>query len=255
MENVLDLELRSHMIMNQSFAHNDFKDLYHSYKGNAFGLANTLFQTWMLKPKMQSKISNFIFVGQLTAPGPGVPPSLISGRMGAEIIDYNLRFGNRDLILSSLFLTWIVAVVTYIYFFSQKTDLEKCYEICRQLHMSHGLSYYVSTLLLPASQRKHVFALYGLTRTADEIVDDMTRSEEEMTKELDYFRNDFFTSLKSGKPAKHPVNRAAVATALELNLNASQFHRFFNAMATDIKQPLSFTSMDELLTYMDGSAT
>merc|ERR1719462_388822 len=81
------MELHSHLVLNVSFAHNDFKNMYHAYKGNAFGLANTLFQTWMLKPKMQSLIPNLVFVGQLTAPGPGVPPSLISGRMGAEMID------------------------------------------------------------------------------------------------------------------------------------------------------------------------
>jgi len=255
MESVLDIELHSHLVLNVSFAHNDFKDTYHGYKGNAFGLANTLFQTWMLKPKMQSLINNLIFVGQLTAPGPGVPPSLISGRMGATMIHENLS--NPSNIIFTSILLGPFTILIYLFFkraYTHRSDIERCYEVCRQLHMSHGLSYYVSTLLLPEHQRKYVFALYGLTRTADEIVDDMTRTEEEMTKELNAFRSDFFHSLKTGEPAKHPVNRAAVDTAQQLNLHPDLFRRFFASMEMDIKNPLYFKTMDELLTYMDGSA-
>jgi phytoene desaturase len=58
---------------------------YHSYKGNAYGLANTLRQTALLKPKIKNKkITNLFYAGQLTVPGPGVPPSLISGKIAAE---------------------------------------------------------------------------------------------------------------------------------------------------------------------------
>jgi phytoene desaturase len=57
---------------------------YHSYKGNAYGLANTLRQTAFWKPKMRSKLPGLHFAGQLTTPGPGVPPSLISGQVAAQ---------------------------------------------------------------------------------------------------------------------------------------------------------------------------
>jgi phytoene desaturase len=60
---------------------------YHAFKGNAYGLANTLLQTAFLKPKLKSKkVKNLYYTGQLTTPGPGVPPSLISGQVVAKEI-------------------------------------------------------------------------------------------------------------------------------------------------------------------------
>ena len=66
------------------FAVEDFKQTYNAFKGNAYGLANTLDQTAILKPSLKSKrISNLFFTGQLTTPGPGLPPSIISGQVAA----------------------------------------------------------------------------------------------------------------------------------------------------------------------------
>ena len=80
----LGLEIKEHIIYERSFAINDFKEEYNSYKGNAYGLANTLRQTAILKPKMRSKkVGNLFYTGQLTTPGPGVPPSIISGEVVA----------------------------------------------------------------------------------------------------------------------------------------------------------------------------
>jgi phytoene desaturase len=74
----------------RSFAVSDFKSEYHSFKGNAYGLANTLLQTAILKPSCKSKkVKNLYYTGQLTVPGPGVPPSLISGEVVAELIEKN----------------------------------------------------------------------------------------------------------------------------------------------------------------------
>jgi phytoene desaturase len=72
------------IVFKKSFAVADFKSEYNSFKGNAYGLANTLLQTAILKPRMKSKkVSNLFYAGQLTVPGPGVPPSLISGEVAA----------------------------------------------------------------------------------------------------------------------------------------------------------------------------
>ncbi|MDX2362631.1 MAG: phytoene desaturase family protein [Crocinitomicaceae bacterium] len=76
--------LKNHIIYKKSFCVNDFKSAYNSYKGNAYGLANTLRQTANLKPKMKSKLKNVYFCGQLTVPGPGIPPALISGKIAAK---------------------------------------------------------------------------------------------------------------------------------------------------------------------------
>ena len=71
---------------------NDFINEYNSYKGNAYGLANTLTQTAFLRPNIKSKkVTNLFFTGQLTVPGPGVPPALISGKIAANLIMKQFR--------------------------------------------------------------------------------------------------------------------------------------------------------------------
>ena len=80
-------EVKNNIIFKESFCVNDFVEQYNSYKGNAYGMANTLLQTAFLRPKLQSKkVKNLFFTGQLTVPGPGVPPSLISGKLVSELI-------------------------------------------------------------------------------------------------------------------------------------------------------------------------
>jgi phytoene desaturase len=80
-------EVKNNIIFKKSFCVNDFVEQYNSYKGNAYGMANTLLQTAFLRPKLQSKkVKNLFFTGQLTVPGPGVPPSLISGKLVSELI-------------------------------------------------------------------------------------------------------------------------------------------------------------------------
>ena len=79
--------IRDAVVFKRSYAHRDFVADYHSFKGNAYGLANTLRQTANLKPSLKSKkVQNLYFTGQLTVPGPGVPPSLISGQVVAKEI-------------------------------------------------------------------------------------------------------------------------------------------------------------------------
>lgn len=85
-------EIRPHVVFRRSYAHRDFIQDYNSFKGNAYGLANTLSQTALLKPSLKSrKIKNLYYTGQLTVPGPGVPPSLISGQVVAEEIIKNFK--------------------------------------------------------------------------------------------------------------------------------------------------------------------
>ncbi|QWX84487.1 phytoene desaturase [Cellulophaga sp. HaHaR_3_176] len=82
--------IENNIIFKESFCVNDFKEEYNSYKGNAYGLANTLTQTAFLRPRLKSKkVLNLYFTGQLTVPGPGVPPALISGKLVSELIANN----------------------------------------------------------------------------------------------------------------------------------------------------------------------
>jgi len=87
-EDLTQQKVKENIIYKKSFCKNDFVDDYNSYKGNAYGMANTLLQTAFLRPKLKSKkIKNLYFTGQLTVPGPGVPPALISGKLVAELLE------------------------------------------------------------------------------------------------------------------------------------------------------------------------
>jgi len=86
-ENRIGQEIKSAIIYKRSYAVSDFKEDYNAFKGNAYGLANTLMQTSILKPSLKSKkVINLYYTGQLTVPGPGVPPSLISGEVVSKEI-------------------------------------------------------------------------------------------------------------------------------------------------------------------------
>lgn len=79
--------VRDAIVYKRSYSVSDFMTDYHAFKGNAYGLANTLMQTAILKPSMKSKkVDNLYYTGQLTVPGPGVPPSLISGEVVSKEI-------------------------------------------------------------------------------------------------------------------------------------------------------------------------
>ena len=94
MEHVTDQKLREHIIFKRSYAHKDYVSDFNAMKGNAFGLANTLMQTAVLKPKIRSnKVKNLFFAGQLTTPGPGVPPCIISGQVVATEVQRELTTG------------------------------------------------------------------------------------------------------------------------------------------------------------------
>lgn len=83
-ESITGQSIRDNIVVNRSYAINDFKADYHSFKGNAYGLANTLGQTAFFKPAMRNKqVDNLLYTGQLTVPGPGVPPAIISGQIVA----------------------------------------------------------------------------------------------------------------------------------------------------------------------------
>lgn len=84
LEKMIGTEIRPHILYKRSYAHNDFISDYHAFGGNAYGLANTLMQTAHLKPGIRNnKVTNLFYTGQLTVPGPGVPPALISGQVVA----------------------------------------------------------------------------------------------------------------------------------------------------------------------------
>lgn len=92
-EKNIGVDLRPSVLFKKSFGVNDFKKRYNSCRGNAYGLANTLLQTSILRPSISNKkIKNLFYTGQLTVPGPGVPPALISGKV---VTDYIIKHQNK----------------------------------------------------------------------------------------------------------------------------------------------------------------
>ena len=89
-EKKIGQRIKEHIVFKRSYGLSNFKEDYNSFKGNAYGLANTLMQTAVFKPGLRSKkVKNLFYTGQLTVPGPGVPPSLISGEVAAnEVIKH-----------------------------------------------------------------------------------------------------------------------------------------------------------------------
>jgi len=103
MESHLGEEIRSAVIYKKTMAVSDFQKEYNSFKGNAYGLANTLMQTAIFRPACKSKkVSNLFYTGQLTVPGPGVPPSLISGEVVAREVQKQFQKGALNLFKNSL---------------------------------------------------------------------------------------------------------------------------------------------------------
>jgi phytoene desaturase len=99
LEKTTGTNVRKHIVYQKSYSVNDFKKDYHSFKGNAYGLANTLFQTAIFKPKMKSKkVDDLYYAGQLTTPGPGVPPSLISGMVAADLVGQQVFGLEKDFV-------------------------------------------------------------------------------------------------------------------------------------------------------------
>ncbi|HEX7149176.1 MAG TPA: phytoene/squalene synthase family protein, partial [Actinomycetota bacterium] len=138
--------------------------------------------------------------------------------------------------------------------FAQPQTLGAAYERCRQLHARHGRTYYLATLLLPRWKRRHVHALYGFTRYADEIVDDLdsTLDGAGQAAALRAWGERFFAGLR-GAPCDDPVLPAVLHTVRAFDLDVADFEKFLGSMAMDLHTD-GYATYDDLLAYMEGSA-
>ncbi|MGI5212362.1 phytoene/squalene synthase family protein [Plantactinospora sp. CA-290183] len=132
-------------------------------------------------------------------------------------------------------------------------SLGRSYERCRELHRRHGRTYYLATRLLPGWKRRHVHALYGFTRYADEIVD---RTEDLPTAEraarLTDWSERFLAGLR-GEPVDDPLLPAVLHTIAVFDLDRADFAAFLRSMAMDLTVD-SYPRYPDLLDYMAGSA-
>ncbi len=132
--------------------------------------------------------------------------------------------------------------------------LEQSYAECKRLNRKFGTTYYWSTQLLPVVKRHHVHALYGFTRYADDIVDDLGSAAtvaERKTALADYGQR-FFRDLDRGD-SDHLVLKAVVHTVRAFRIEPDCFHRFLRSMAMDL-DTATYETFDDLLVYTDGSA-
>lgn len=131
--------------------------------------------------------------------------------------------------------------------------LNAAYERCRALHRRHGRTYYLATRLLPAWKRRHVHALYGFTRFADDIVDD-TRPVPPAERErlFDEWSRRFLAGL-SGARVEDPILPAVLHTIEVFGLERADFAAFLRSMASDLTVT-GYATYDDLLGYMEGSA-
>jgi len=100
MEQMTGESIRPHVIYKRAYCIDNFKADYNAYKGNAYGLANTLRQTAVLKPSVKNKkLKNLFYAGQLTVPGPGLPPGIISGQIASTLTDQYLKQVKHETII------------------------------------------------------------------------------------------------------------------------------------------------------------
>ncbi len=131
--------------------------------------------------------------------------------------------------------------------------LAASYERCRQLHKQHGRTYYLATRLLPAWKRRHVHALYGFTRYADEIVDRIEALPPvERTRQLADWSDRFLAGL-AGEVTDDPLLPAVLHTIRVFDLDLEDFRKFLASMAMDLTVS-GYATYDDLLRYMEGSA-
>jgi 15-cis-phytoene synthase len=132
-------------------------------------------------------------------------------------------------------------------------DLADSYERCRVLHKQHGRTYYLATRLLPAWKRRHVHALYGFTRFADEIVDQTEAlPPAERAARLTEWSDRFVAGLR-GEPIDDPLLPAVLHTIAVFDLDVDDFATFLRSMAMDLTIT-TYDTYDDLLDYMEGSA-
>jgi phytoene synthase len=131
--------------------------------------------------------------------------------------------------------------------------LADAYARCRQIHRLHGRTYYLATRLLPAQRRRHVHALYGFTRVADEIVDEAGGgSTAQRAERLRTWGDALFAGL-DGKPVDDPILPAVVHTIAALGLDREDFVAFLRSMEMDLSV-CRYATYEDLLAYMEGSA-
>ena len=204
---------------------------YHAFRGNAFGLANTLGQTMWLKPPMESLAVNLVFAGHLTHPGPGVPPALVSGIVAARALHAALAPAPtlRELApaLAALALLLLLGALAHT----------PAVTAALALHRG-GKTYFAAACAMPYANFAAIARLYAILREADDLVDCSHADADTRARDI---------AACEARILATPASRLGHAPAL--------WASFFAAMRADTAAGgTACATLRELTAYMDGSA-
>lgn len=120
----------------------------------------------------------------------------------------------------------------------------------RELTIRYSTSFSWATKFVAPSLRDDVYAIYGLVRIADEIVD--SYGGQDARELLDGLEQETYLALARGY-STNPVVHAFQLTAGAYGITSSLIRPFFASMRTDIKPPRHF-SQKAYEAYIHGSA-
>jgi len=254
MEQALEESLKPHLVYKQSYGSSEFEMDFHAFRGNAFGHANLLSQSLVLKPRMDSLVPNLVYAGHLTNPGPGVPPAIVSGAVAANLLHDNLNKNDDEHQFSTLVALFIGVHAIVIVYAKVISTRMKSYMACAKLLFEHGRTYFAAATLMNLERFFDTAAMYGLFRVADDFVDNV-EDPMERQRNLESFIRDFWRCYESGagEYELHPTLPAIIESSIRNQYPRDLFERFFKSMRMDVSVNVCET-MDDTMEYMEGSA-
>ena len=259
--------LREAMTYAQSYGTSDFEKDFHAFRGNAFGLANTLSQSLVLKPSIDSIAPNMVFAGHMTNPGPGVPPSMVSGIVAAKRLHERLGSKSNDQGVFSYLASAVRPAATALLW--AFIALHACFALillasrrmqswvkCTSLLYSNGRTYFAAATLMTPRRFLDTAAMYALFRVADDYVDSHEGTPKIRRRNLEVFMQNFWRcwNMKKGDYALHPVLPAVIEACVRNGYPREMFERFFKSMMMDAVEHKRCSTFDDLNEYMEGSA-
>ncbi len=124
------------------------------------------------------------------------------------------------------------------------------YSLAKKLTENFSTSFSASSTLFSSSLRPHIYAIYGLVRIADEIVD--TYRGGDMKQQLDALEEGTYVAI-SRHYSSNPIVHAFATTARMYNIDKELIAPFFESMRTDITPPKKYNQF-EYERYIYGSA-
>ena len=237
----------------ECFGTYNFTETFHAFRGNAFGLANTLTQSLIFKPNAQSRATNLVYAGHMTHPGPGVPPAMISGVVAANLLHRNLQssFG----ILRTFCAFGACALVGYLVFVLTRVPwfLLPAYLRCSAIMRRSGTTYFLGALMFGWKPFLMTSAFYAFMRTADDMVDCLEPSRIRRQK-LAAYRQLLRDAYGGTRANDDDVVRAVVHAMHTCGVPLQLFERFFASMDSDANDENVMLTMEDTLRYVDGSA-